>query len=408
MSLARELREKRAQLVADAQALIPSNGVQMAAEVRAKFDAIMADVDAIKTDIDRVERADALSQEVRAVRAVRPPEQALDNRTAATQAAELEQRAFSTYVRQGMGAVKNDPELRTYTGLNITTGNQGEFTVPTSFAQQLEIKMKAYGGILAAVPSVINTSAGNPIQIATMDDTANKGRWLSEATAVTQTNPAFGQVTLNSYLASSDQVLISVQLLQDSAFDFAGELADAFAIRMGRLINDAYTTGSGSGQPTGIVGSAATTVTAVGDPQTGNTNDNSVGYDDLENVQFGVDAVYRINGKYMFSDNTFKAIRKLKDSLGRPLFQTSLAEGAPDTILGKPYIINYSMADIASGNKSVLFGDFSKYRIRNVGGVTMFRFNEAFMSNHQIGFQAYLRTDGVCIQPAAFAVLAHP
>jgi HK97 family phage major capsid protein len=268
--------------------------------------------------------------------------------------------------------------------------------------------MKAFGGILAAVPNVITTASGNPIQLATMDDTTNKGRWLSEASGVTQTNPTFGQVTLNSWLASSDQVLVSVQLLQDSAFDFSGELSDAFAIRLGRLVNDAYTTGagSGSGQPAGVVGAAGTTVTAVGDPIVASTN--SVGYDDLENVQFGVDAAYRVNGKYMFSDNTFKAIRKLKDSLGRPLFQTSLAEGVPDTILGKPYIVNYSMADIGSGNKSVLFGDFSKYRIRNVGGVTMFRFNEAFMSNHQIGFQAYLRTDGICIQSAAFAVLSHP
>jgi HK97 family phage major capsid protein len=404
MSLSRELRQQRAKLVADAQALIPTSGA-MTPEIRTKFDAMMADAEVMKADIDRVERADAMSNEIRAVR---PPEQSIDNRDAAAQTAELEKRAFSTYVRQGISAVKNDAELRTYTGLNIGTGNQGEFTVPTDFAKQLEIKMKAFGGILAAVPNVITTAAGNPIQLATMDDTTNKGRWLSEATAVTQTNPSFGQVTLNSWLASSDQVLVSVQLLQDSAFDFNGELSDAFAIRLNRLVNDAYTTGSGSGQPTGVVGAAGTTVTAVGDPQTGNTNDNSVGYDDLENVQFGVDAAYRTNGKYMFSDNTFKAIRKLKDSLGRPLFQTSLAEGVPDTILGKPYIVNYSMADIGSGNKSVLFGDFSKYRIRNVGGVTMFRFNEQFMSNHQIGFQAYLRTDGVCIQPAAFAVLSHP
>jgi HK97 family phage major capsid protein len=350
MSLARELREKRGQLVADAQALIPANGLQMAVEVRTKFDAIMVEVDALKADIDRVERAEALAIETRAVR---PPEAQVDSRTEAAKTADLEQRAFATYVRRGINAVKEDAELRTYVGLNIGTGSQGDFTVPTGFQKELETKMKAYGGILQAA-RILNTSAGNPIQWPTADDTTNKGRWLTEATTVTQTNPSFGQITLGANLASSDQVLISVQLLQDSAFDFQGLLSDMFAIRLGRLVNDAYTTGSGSGQPQGIVGvSSIGNVTAVGDPQTGNTASNSVGYDDLNNVQFAVDAAYRQNGTYMFSDATFQAIRKLKDSLGRPLWQVSLAEGVPDKLLNKPYIVNYSMANIGSTNKSV-------------------------------------------------------
>src|SRR6185312_6736407 len=100
---------------ADAQALIPAAGAQMTAENRTKFDAIMADVDALKADIDRVERADALGVEIRAVR---QPEAQIDNRTDAQKAADIEQRAFETYVRRGINAVKEDAELRTYTGLN--------------------------------------------------------------------------------------------------------------------------------------------------------------------------------------------------------------------------------------------------------------------------------------------------
>jgi HK97 family phage major capsid protein len=82
----------------------------------------MVDADALKADIDRIERADAMSTEVRAVR---PPEQAIENRDSASQNADLEKRAFNTYVRQGISAVKNDAELRTYTGLNIVTRQPG-------------------------------------------------------------------------------------------------------------------------------------------------------------------------------------------------------------------------------------------------------------------------------------------
>jgi hypothetical protein len=50
----KDLREKRAKLFADAQALVPKDGA-WTPEIRTKFDAMVADVDAIKGDIDRAE-----------------------------------------------------------------------------------------------------------------------------------------------------------------------------------------------------------------------------------------------------------------------------------------------------------------------------------------------------------------
>jgi HK97 family phage major capsid protein len=54
---------------------------------------------------------------------------------------------------------------------------------------------------------------------------------------------------------------------------------------------------------------------------------------------------------------------------------------------------------------SVLFGKFDKYIIRDVLGMTMVRYNELYMPNHQVGFQAYLRTDGNRLQQKAFSLL---
>jgi HK97 family phage major capsid protein len=98
---------------------------------------------------------------------------------------------------------------------------------------------------------VINTSTGNPLQWPTMDDTANDGEWLAEATTIGQVNPAFERITFTANVASSKQVLVSVQLLKDSAFDVQSLLSDAMGIRIGRRVNLGYTKGNGSGQPTG-------------------------------------------------------------------------------------------------------------------------------------------------------------
>jgi HK97 family phage major capsid protein len=391
------------------------------AEAQNRWNEIDVEQKALETEINTLNRTLELQEEMRSFQkppanqpGVVPGAVEGDIRTNKQQQEDVAKRAFETYVRRGIGACEaqfGGPETRTYTGLNTGSGSQGDFTVPVGFQKELETKMKAYGGMLTDA-RVILTASGNEINWPTVDDTANKGRWLTENSPVSQTNPTFGQVNLSSNLASSDQVLISVQLLNDSAFDLQSELTDMFAIRLGRLVNDGYTSGNGTGQPNGILTALGSTnqVTVVGDPQTGNTADNSVGYDDLINLQFAVDAAYRNSpqARYHFSDNTFKAVRKLKDSLGRPLWQASMAGGAPDSICDKQYTVNYSMPDIASGHTSVLFGDFNKYIIRNVGPVTLFRFNETFMSNHQIGFQAFLRTDGQLLQAAAFGTLIHP
>ena len=73
-----------------------------------------------------------------------------------------------------------------------------------------------------------------------------------------------------------------------------------------------------------------------------------------------------------------------------------MTAGEPDTILNFPYTINQDMPQMAANAKSVLFGDFSKYIIRDEMALTMYRntdskYNEA----GQVGFHALMRTGGV-------------
>ena len=75
-------------------------------------------------------------------------------------------------------------------------------------------------------------------------------------------------------------------------------------------------------------------------------------------------------------------------------------------ILGHNYVIDQDMQSIAAGNRSVLFGDFSKYVIRDVMGFDLLRLDERFADAFQVAFVAFLRTDGKLIDGGGGAVKA--
>jgi HK97 family phage major capsid protein len=77
-----------------------------------------------------------------------------------------------------------------------------------------------------------------------------------------------------------------------------------------------------------------------------------------------------------------------------PLWQPSLVAGQPDQIHGLSYVVNQSMASPGSSAKKMLFGDFSKYWIRDVREVELVRLNELYAAQHSVGFLAFARSDG--------------
>lgn len=441
----RDILAARAKLVDEMLDLTKDNGSWNTSvngkEASARWLELSALVDQMARQANAIARTEALEANLRGVAA--PPqaqpgstsiETTTEGRVSDKFVKELRERleskeyksAFFSWVRRGDNRISDTErrllddtqglEARVYIGLNEGTGSQGGYTVPIGFQRELEITMKAYGRMLANC-RILETSTGNTLDWPTMDDTANTGNYLTEASPVTQQNPTFGQVQLSSFLASSQQVLISVQLLQDSAFDVESELREAFGIRLGRIVNLKTTLGSGTNEPQGLVyaiqnDAVPNIVNAVGsnsnDGISGNTEANSVGSDDLDNLIANVDPAYRPNAKFMMNWKTIDFLRKVKDKYGRPLWVASLAVGEPDRIFGYPYDWNADMQVVGAGNYPILFGDFSKHIIRTIGGVTFVRYNELYMPNHQIGFQAYLRNDSRRIQQKAFALLYNP
>jgi HK97 family phage major capsid protein len=197
----------------------------------------------------------------------------------------------------------------------------------------------------------------------------------------------------NAYTGSSDIVLVPVQLMQDSYFDLNKQLAWLLGERLGRLLSAALTTGSGNGQPTGIVTAAVASGLNYQMP-TGNSNQ-ITDSNSLIQLEHTVDVAYRKGAKFMFHDQTLKSIKMLKDNYGRYLWLPGLAANDPNTINGYEYVINNGLATMAPSAYCGLFGQLKKYKVRRVAGeTTVLRLVERYADYLQQGFIGFVRVDG--------------
>ena len=102
----------------------------------------------------------------------------------------------------------------------------------------------------------------------------------------------------------------------------------------------------------------------------------------------------------MMKDSTLSAVRKLGIGSANdyPVFMPGIGVGQPDTLFGKPVYVNNDMAAIATGNKSVVFGDFSKYVVRVAGPLQFLRQDELYAASLVVGFTAFKRVDSAAIK----------
>ena len=409
MSLSLRLRAERKQIAETMRSLLNSTSPNAAEqwhkldeaqeELRKKIEAIETDGierDLSTTKIDRQRPNPNSGYEDQ--RSLTPQEEVRSS---------LEYRkAFETFIRTG----KESYETRA-----LSSTGDGETLIPIQFQKELEVKLKSYSGMRQAC-RIIQTATGANLTWPTVDDTGNTGEILAESAAVHQLDPTFDAVTLGSSLISSKQVIVPIQVVQDSAVNLEQYLSEAFAVRIGRTMEANYTAGTGAitGIMTALVAAGGRSVNAVGaNSNSGNAGDTaltSVGTDDLGNLVAALDPAYRVSPYcgFMANSTTWDKLRRQQDRYGRPIWQTSVAAGEPDKVWGFPYFYNQNMEAIGASKKSLLFGDFSKYIIRDSLGISLCIYRELYMPNHQLGFQAFARTDGKLLQPSAFVYLLHP
>jgi HK97 family phage major capsid protein len=297
--------------------------------------------------------------------------------------------AFKAYLHRQENA---DPAVKAT--LNETTDAQGGYAVPTQFAGEIMAPMADASILRAAGSRVLRLRGTDSFKLPSLTFSA-AAVLKAESAAYAQSEPTLGEVEFNPYKYTKLSKATE-ELVADSRFDIWGQIlqpdwTQAFAAAE----NAAFTTGSGSSQPQGVVTGSALGVTAA--------SATAITADEIIDLVHSVSYLYRQRGRFMLHDTTLRELRKLKDGEGRYLWSVEGGlNGSPTgSLLGYPVITNNNMDEIATGKKTILFGDFGYYYIADWEGVGMQRLDELYAGTGEIGFRGYRRFDGNVMLSAA-------
>ena len=402
MSSLQKLREQNTQLSKEANHLLAEKGDRIwTKDDQQKFDGLMDQADLCRNQIDAYQRKlEADSEE--SFNDV--DEFKIKGKTKLSAA----QAGMDIFLRKSFKEMSNDEALMIRNTMSTTTGSEGGFSVQTEIAQSIVDAKKSFA-FMRQEASQVTTTQGNPMSFPTTDGTSELGEWVAQNTSAATADIVMGTVAVNCFKAGSKVITVPIELLQDSNIDVQGLVFKRMNQRIGRIENVGFTTGTGTGQPNGVVTAAATGKTGL----TGQTL--TIIYDDLVDMIDSIDVAYIANAMhpcFMFNQTMRKVIRKIKDTAGRPIWTPSydagFTKGIPDQLLGFDVCINNDFAVPAANAKSLAFGDFSQYLIRDSLDVSLFRFDDsAFMSKGQIGFLSWARTGGNLLDVAAVKLYVH-
>lgn len=316
------------------------------------------------------------------------------------------ERAFDHYLRTG----KENADITELRAQSVGTNSAGGYTVPETLLTKITERKKAFGGVANAVDS-ITTATGEPLRWPTLDDTSNVGVIAAEGTAPASGGAdfVFGEKTLGAFPyvapgASNLPLRVSVELLQDSAFDVQALVVRKLSERIFRKQAADWVNGGGTTLPFGIsTGTAVATNTFDAAAPT---------YADLLNAVHQVDPAYRDGAVWTFNDATLALIEGVLDGNNRPLLNAAndgINVGrANQTLLGYPVVIDQAWATYTDGgtNKWGAFGNLTEgYIIRYVQDITVVVNPYSRANERQVEFTMHARADGTVKDVNAFRVL---
>lgn len=361
------------------------NGV-LSAEDNATYSKMEQEIEDLTSAIDRQQRAEAREAELNKAMnqpLTGRPSQKVEEKTG---------RASNAY-KEDFGAHLRGKRL-VHNVLSEGVQADGGYLVPEEFERQIVTGLDE-ANVVRSLAKVITTNAERKIPVAATHSVAT---WTAENGAYTEKNPTFDQKSIDAFKLT-DLVKVSIELLQDSAFDLESYIAGEFARAFGIAEEEAFCVGTGTNQPTGIFtangGTVGVTAAAA----------NAITADELISLVYALKSPYRRNAKFLMNDATVALIRKLKDNNGAYLWQPSLQAGEPDRLLGYELYTSPYVPGVASEALAVAFGDFKNYWIADRAGRTVQRLNELYSTNGQVGFVATERVDGKVILPEGIQLL---
>lgn len=405
MAKLHELQEKRRNIAAQMRTLHDKIGDNAwTDEQRTEWNKMKTELDGIDAVIAREEELRSMDEKfVKEQEAAEAEKRAQKDGEKTLSVDERRGQAFNAFLRNGLTNLTPEERqaLNEMRAQGVGVNDHGGYTVPKEMQARIVEQMKAYGGI-ASVAQILTTSDGRTIEWITADGTTEEGELIGENTAATEADTLFGIANLGAKKLSSKIIRVSNELLQDSAINIESYLADRIAQRIGRAEAKYLIQGTGAGTPAQPKGLAAS-VTGTTQAKTAG----KVDWLDVNALLHSLDPAYRNvgNSRLAFNDNTLKLLKEMVDGQNRPLWLPDVAGVAPSTILGKQYVIDQGIADIAKDAKFIYFGDFNRFVVRRVAYMTLKRLVERYAEFDQTAFLAFHRFDCVLEDTSAIKAL---
>ena len=275
--------------------------------------------------------------------------------------------------RAAMPGGKVDERLstRAASGLNESTPSDGGFLVQQDFVTEL-LKRTYETGILASkvkkIPISTNAN-GMKINAIDEDSRANGSRWggvqtywEGEADEITASKPKFRQMEL-SLKKLTGLCYATDELLQDAAA-LEAVIRQAFAEEFGFKIDDAILSGSGEGEPLGILNSGAIVTVAKEASQT-----DVITVENLIKMWNRLWSRSRANAVWYINQELEPYLYTLKIG-DKPVYIPAggLSEKPYGTLFGRP-VVPIEQCSAAGEVGDIILADIGQYLLIDKGGV---------------------------------------
>lgn len=330
-------------------------------------------------DLDATLKAADELDEKRSYQPIEKPDETKDR-------AELEERAFESYIRGTL-------DLETRADVNLTKSDNGA-VIPSSIANKIIEKVKEMSPLFAMAT---HYNVGGTLTIPSYDETTQKitMAYATEFTTIDSTSGKFTSISLTGFLAGA-RSLVSKSLVNNSQFDLVPfvvrKMAEAAAYWIeNQLINGTTSKIEGlSKVAASVTAASATAVTA----------------DELIDLQETIPDVYQGGCIWVMSKATRTAIRKLKDGQNNYLLNKDATSRWGYTLFGKDVYISDNMPDMAAGKRAILYLDPTGLAVKMTETPSVEVLREKYADQHAIGVICWMELDSKVENAQKIAALA--
>lgn len=282
----------------------------------------------------------------------------------------------------------------------VQTSNSGGYLIPPQLYDEL-VYLASEREIVRPRGVVITITPGDSVSVPALDQGDGQfggivGYWKSEGAEVEPSEPKFKQVVLTAHeyvglTAVSQKWLNSVP--EGDTY-----LRNLFAEAVAYAEDLAYLTGSGEGEPMGIIN-------CPGVHTVNRAKSNTVSYEDFLEMEAYV-AREGLSPIWVISRSAMKSVKQLADANNNLIWVPPTAT-EPGTIIGYPYVVTDKLPALGTRG-DVIFGDFRYYYIGDKKALAIAMSEHARFTKNEVLLRFTIEVDGSPVAPGAFAVLDVP